>query len=170
MAATGKSPAVVARTLLQPILNVARLAAKTCTRGTINFEGAKFKGEILLECAAAVHLMRNKGWETLIDECVHKGGMEGGRVARQLWVDVCRKWWTNFSAMCVFAWQTRWFTGGDLKWFREYSIAMGEAHLQCSGANFCGPTCGWTTYFFCSPVANPLQICMFCNGGEPPAF
>ena len=74
--------------------------------------------------------MRNKGWETLIDECVHKGGMEGGRVAGQLWVDVCRKWCTNFSAMCLFAWQTWWFTGGDLKRLREYSIAMGEAHLQ----------------------------------------
>ena len=24
--------------------------------------------------------MRNKGWETPINECVHNGGMEGGRV------------------------------------------------------------------------------------------
>ena len=32
------------------------------------------------------------------------GGLEGERVAGQLWVDVCRKWWTSFSAMCVFAW------------------------------------------------------------------
>ena len=36
VAATGKSPAVVARTLLQPILNAAWLAAKTCTRGAVN--------------------------------------------------------------------------------------------------------------------------------------
>ena len=107
--ATGKLPAVVARTLLQPILNVARLVAKACTQGTVNTEGANEKGEIRLECA---HLMRNKGWETLIDECVHRGGIEGGRVAGKIWVDVCRKWWTGFSAMCVFAWQTRWFTGG----------------------------------------------------------
>ena len=37
--ATGKSPAAVARTHLQPILIVARLAAKTCTQETINTEG-----------------------------------------------------------------------------------------------------------------------------------
>ena len=61
VAATGKSPPVVARTLFQPILNVARLAAKTCTRGTVNFEGANKRGKVRLECAAAVHLMRNKG-------------------------------------------------------------------------------------------------------------
>ena len=66
--------AVVARTLLQPMLKVARLAAKTCTRATVNSKGANEKGKVRLECAAAVHLMRNKGWETLIDECVHKGG------------------------------------------------------------------------------------------------
>ena len=51
--------------------------------------------------------MRNKGWEPLIDECVHKGGMEGGHVAGQRLVDVCHKWWTSFHATCVFAWQTR---------------------------------------------------------------
>ena len=100
------------------------------------------KGEVRLECAAALHLMRNKRWETPIDECVHKGGMEEGRVARQLWVDVCRKWWTNFSAMCVFPWHARWFAGGDLKRLREYSIAMGEAHLQLRGGNCSAPTCG----------------------------
>ena len=43
---------------------------------------------------------------------------------------VCRKWWTCFSAMCVFAWQTRWFTRGDLKWLRECSIARGKAYLR----------------------------------------
>ena len=61
VAATGKSPAVVARTILQPILNVARIAAKLCTRGTVNSEGANEPGKIRLECAAAVHLMR-KCW------------------------------------------------------------------------------------------------------------
>ena len=60
MAATGNLPAVVARTLLQTIISVARLAAKTCTRGTVNSEGANKKGK----CAAAVHLMRIKGWAT----------------------------------------------------------------------------------------------------------
>ena len=82
VAATGKSLAVVARTLLKPILNVARLAPKTCTRGTVNCEGANKKGKIRPECTAAVHLMRNKGWETLIDECVHEGGNGRGACCR----------------------------------------------------------------------------------------
>ena len=56
--------------------------------------------------------------------------MEGGHVVGQLLVGVCRKSWTNFSAMCVFAWHTRWFPRVDLKRSREYNIAMGEAHLQ----------------------------------------
>ena len=45
-------------------------------------------------------------------------------------MDVCCKWWTNFSAMCVFAWHKRWFTWGDLKLLREYGVAMGQAHLS----------------------------------------
>ena len=85
----GKLPAVVARTLLQPIPNVARLAAKICMRWTANSEGAIEMGKGRLESAAAVHLMHNKGWESLIDACVRKGGLEGGRVAGQLWVDIC---------------------------------------------------------------------------------
>ena len=130
VAASAKSPAVVAHTPLQPILNVARLASKTCTQGTAKSEGANEQGKILLECVAAMHLISHKGWETLIDEGVHMGGgVEGGCVAGQLWVDVSRKWWTNFSATCVFAWQKRWFTGGDLKRLKEYSIAMGETLL-----------------------------------------
>ena len=46
MATTSKLATVVARTLLQPILNVARLAAKTCTQGTVNTEKASEKGKI----------------------------------------------------------------------------------------------------------------------------
>ena len=82
-----------------------------------------------LECTSAVHLMRNKGWETLIDQCVHNGWMDGGRVAGQLWVDVCRKRWTSFSAIVVYAWQTRWFTWGGLKRLRDYNIAIVKAHI-----------------------------------------
>ena len=142
VAATCKSRAVVARTLLQPILNVTRPAAKTCTRGIVHSKGANENGKFRLECAVPLHLMRNKGWETLVDECVHKGGVKGGRVAGQLRVDVCVKWWTLFSAICVFAWQTRWLTRGDLKGLRVYSIAMGEARLQLEwGKLFCF-TCG----------------------------
>ena len=109
---------------------MARLAANACTGWTVNCKGANEKGKVGLEYAIAVYIMLNKGPETLIDEFVHNGGMEGRAVAGQRWVDECCKWWTRFSAMCVFAWQARWFTGGDLKRLREFSIAMGEAHSQ----------------------------------------
>ena len=59
---------------LQEILNVAGLAAKSCGQGTVTTEGANQKGKILLECAAVVHLMHNKGWKILLDQCVHGGG------------------------------------------------------------------------------------------------
>ena len=49
---------------------------------------------------------------------------------KHLCVDVRCKWWSIFSAMCVFAWQARWFTRCDLKRLREYSIAVGKALLQ----------------------------------------
>ena len=45
-------------------------------------------------------------------------------------MDVRRKWCTNFSAMCVFAWLARWFARVDIKQLREYGISMGEAHLR----------------------------------------
>ena len=65
MARIGKSFAMVARTLLQSILyyklNVAPLAAKTCTQAYVNLEGANKKGEIRFECATIVHLTWNKG-------------------------------------------------------------------------------------------------------------
>ena len=70
--------------------------------------------------------------------------------------------------MCVFAWQTRWFNRGDLKWLREFSIAMGEAHLQLQWGKdvWC---LLWIEhmYFFGSRMATAPQ--MFFNGGEPPA-
>ena len=85
---------------------------------------ANEKGKIRLECAAAVHLMR-KG---LIDECVRKGWV-GRRTCCKTAVGGYLLW-TIFIALCVFAWQTRWFTWGDLKRLREYSVAVGQAHVQ----------------------------------------
>ena len=88
----------------QPIADgrpVAHTAASN--RRNVARYGANEKGKTRLECAATVHFMQSKGWETLLDECVHKGGMEGGCVVGLLWVDICRKWWTSFSAICVFA-------------------------------------------------------------------
>ena len=77
MTTTDKFCTVVDRTLVQPILNVAWLSEETCMQGTVNTERANEKGEIRLECASAVHLMRNKG-KTVIDEWLHRGGVVEG--------------------------------------------------------------------------------------------
>ena len=67
---TGRTPATVARTMLQPVLDEARLAARTCTRASLNNDKANSKGKLRMECAAAIHFMRNRGWEKIIDACL----------------------------------------------------------------------------------------------------
>ena len=67
---TGKAPANVARTMLQPVLDEARLAARTCTRASLNNDKANGKGKVRMECATAIHFMRNRGWEKIIDACL----------------------------------------------------------------------------------------------------
>ena len=54
--ATSKSAAVVVRNFFQPILDVARMAAKTVTKGRMakGNDSANAKGNVRLECAAAV--------------------------------------------------------------------------------------------------------------------
>ena len=32
--------------------------------------------------------------------------------------------------MCVYAWRSAWFSGADLGWVRNHSIAMGTAHNE----------------------------------------
>ena len=66
----GKAPAPVASTMLQRVLDEARLAARTCTRASLNNEKANSKGKVRMECAAAIHFMRNKGWEKVMDACL----------------------------------------------------------------------------------------------------
>ena len=62
---TGQAPATVARTMLQP--DEARLAEQTCTRPSLNNDKANSKGKVRMECAAAIHFMRNRGWVEVID-------------------------------------------------------------------------------------------------------
>ena len=69
-ATTGKSAAVVVRNLLQPILDVAYIQAKTVTKGMLNNDKANGKGKVRLECAAAVQFMRTRWWEALITMCL----------------------------------------------------------------------------------------------------
>ena len=64
---TRKAPATVARTMLQPVLDEARLAARTCTRASLNNDKAGSKGRVRMGCAAAIHFMQNRGWEKILD-------------------------------------------------------------------------------------------------------
>ena len=60
---TGKAPATMARTMLQPVLDEARPVARTCTRASLNNDKANNKGKVRMECAAAIHFMQNREWK-----------------------------------------------------------------------------------------------------------
>ena len=81
-AAIGKLAAVVVRNFFQPILDVARMAAKTVTKGRMakGNDNANAKGKVRLECAAAVQFMRTRSREALIAVCLEEGGMNNKRV------------------------------------------------------------------------------------------
>ena len=96
-AATGKSSAVVVRNLFQPILDVARIQAKTVTKGRLNNDKANGKGNITLECAAVAQFMRSRQLHAIITICLEEGGMNNKRVGGRLWGDACREWWDNFT-------------------------------------------------------------------------
>ena len=127
---TGKAPATVARTMLQPVLDQARLAARTCTRASLNNDKANSKGKVRMECAAAIHFMRNRGWEKIIDACLEQPSVRQHQVGGKSWESVCKTWWENFASICVYAWRSAWFSGADLGRLRNHSIAMGAAHNE----------------------------------------
>ena len=104
-AAVGKSAAVVVRNFFQPILDVARMAAKTVTKGRMakGNDNANTKGNVRLKCAGAVQFMRTRRWEALIAVCLEEGGMNNKWVGGRPWGDVCRQWWDNVANMCIYA-------------------------------------------------------------------
>ena len=75
-AATTKCAAVVVRNFLQPILDVARLVAKTITKGGMakGNDNANATGNVRLGCAAAVQFMRTRRWQALIALRLEEGG------------------------------------------------------------------------------------------------
>ena len=96
------------------------MEAKTVTKGRLNNDKANGKGKVTLECAAALQFMRGWRWE---------GSMNCKRVGGRLWGHVCREWWESFAHMCVYAWQRRWLSGGNVRRLRECSMLMCKAHL-----------------------------------------
>ena len=122
-------PAVVVCIFFRPILDVARIQAKTVTKRMLNNDNASGKEKVRLECAAAVQFMRTWRLEALITMRLEEGGMNKKRVGGRLRCDVCREWWDNFAKMCVYGWQTGWLSGWDVGRLRQHSIRMGKAHL-----------------------------------------
>ena len=127
---TRKAPATVACTMLQPVLDEARLAARTCTRASLNNDKANSKGKVRMECVAAIHFMRNRGWEKIIDACLEQPSVRQHQVGGKSSESVCKTWWENFASMCVYAWRSAWFSGADMGRLRNHSIAMGAAHNE----------------------------------------
>ena len=105
-------------------------SARTCTRASLNNDKANSKGKVRMECAAAIHFMRNRGWEKIIDACLEQPSVRQHQVGGKSWESVCKTWWENFASMCVYAWRSAWFSGADLGRLRNHSIAMGAAHNE----------------------------------------
>ena len=125
---TGKAPATVARTMLQLVLDEARLGARTCTRASLNNDKANSKGKVRMECAAAIHFMRNRGWEKIMDACLQQPSVRQHQVGGKSSVSVRKTWWDNCASMCVYVWRSAWFSGADLGRLQNHSMAMGNAH------------------------------------------
>ena len=168
-AATGKSAAVVARNCFQPILDVARMAAKMVTKGRMaqGNDTANANGNVRPECAAALQLMPTRRSEALIAVCLEEGGMNNKRVGGKPWGDVCRQWGDNFAKMCIYAWRTSWLSGADLRRLANCGIAMGKAHFHLEW-----PKLLWShlwidhMYFFASQWRNVSQFLCFTMEGN----
>ena len=161
----GKATATVARTMLQPILDEAPLAANTCSHASSNNEKANNKGKVRMECAAAIHFMRNRGWEKVIDARLQHPSVKHHHVVGKSWESVCNTWWENFASMCVFA----GVPGADLGRLRRHSLAMGAAHNELQWANFRGRIFGSTTcIFFAQNMECLVKVLLLCHGGESP--
>ena len=93
---TGKALATVARTMLQPVPDDARLAARTCTRASFNNDKANSKEMVRVECTAAMHFMRNRGWQKVIDACLQHPSVRQHHVGGTNGEWVCNMCWENF--------------------------------------------------------------------------
>ena len=83
-----------------------------------------------MECASAIHFMRNTGWEKVIDACLQHPNVRQHQVGGKSWESVWKTWWENFASMCVFPWRSAWFPGADLGRPRRHSIATGAAQNE----------------------------------------
>ena len=83
-----------------------------------------------MECVAAIHFMRNRGWEKIKDACLQHPIVRHHQVGGESWESVCKMWWENFASMCVYTWCSAWFSGAVLGRLWNHSIAIGTAHNE----------------------------------------
>ena len=83
-----------------------------------------------MECDAAIHFMRNRGWDKIIDACLQQPSVRQHQVGGKSWESVCKTWWEDFASMCVYGCRSAWFSGANLGLLRNHSIAMGTAHNE----------------------------------------
>ena len=125
---TRKALATIARTILRPISDEARVAAKICTRASLMYEKANGKEKVRMVFVAAIHFMRNRGWEKVIDACLQHLG-----VGNIKWEKTIVSWYVVGECckhVCAFTWRLAWFSGADVGRLRRHSIAMGTAHNE----------------------------------------
>ena len=85
-----------------------------------------------MECAAAIHFMRNRVWEKIIDARLRHPSLRQHQLGGNSLDSVCKTWWENFARICVYAWRSASFSGADFGRLRNHchSIAMGTAHNE----------------------------------------
>ena len=161
-----KSAAVVVRNLFQPILDVARIQAKTVTKGTLNNDKANGKRKVRLVCAAAVQFRRTRRWEALFTICVEEGGMNHKRVGADYGVMFVGSGGTTLPSRLCMHGKLDGCPGGGVGRLRECSIRMGKAQLVLEG-----PKLLWShvwidhMYFFARKWRILSKISCFAHGG-----
>ena len=88
-----------------------------------------------MECATAIHFMRNMAREKVMDACLHPS-VRQHQVVGKSWQSFCKTLLENFASMCVFAWRSAWFSGANLGRLPRHSVAMGAAHNELRYGKF----------------------------------
>ena len=111
---TGQAPATMARTMLQPILDEVRLAARTCGGASLNNEKANSKGKVRMCCAAAIHFVWNRGWEKVFDACLQRSASSSREKLGVGVQDVVGEFCKHVCVRLAFLMVPTWGGSGDI--------------------------------------------------------
>ena len=75
------------------------------------------KGKVRVQWSAAVHFMRNRGWETLINESVQKGWKRDVLLDNSRWTHAANGGLVLLAYVCLHG-TPGGLTGGDMKRLR----------------------------------------------------